>query len=620
MLTPTYIKQTPDFVVNEFYNLEEDVIADMAKRIKRLGEITASTDYQANLLFESQSDKKEVYNELKKELKKYGEDIDEILMKSGQYANALDYELYGSNKTPEFSGFMENITKGIANKAKEDVVKLSETAGFIVDGNFQKLDGYIDRVANRAAFQVASGAFTYDQVARRYIKELGDKGIRVIDFESGQTREMESHIRRIILDSTRQLSNEISMHNAAEFETDLMEVSAHAGARPSHQDWQGQIISLSGKKGYPSLDDIGYGDVDGFGGANCRHSIYPYFEGTERVYNEEVLKEFENRTEYFEGKEYSTYEARQKQRALERGLRASKRRLIGLEELGDKEAYTAEMIRYRRKMGYYKDFSQSVNEVVRMDNMIVYKPKGKKVVTSAAPKPPKTPKPKAPPKIPPKISPEDEIPPWIKRRQEGIVYTPPEVKKPAKKYFSGKDLFDDRKEEFDAWEATLNRGERSAISKYTGSDYRTYNSALRRYDGDYLKANLNKLEKNNVGRLEEALDRYDLKENIITTRVSSGNAFKGGTEMVGEIYTDHGFMSTTPVKGSFGYSRAKMTTFYIEVPSGKGFGAYVEPISSVSGEQEFLLQRGSQLMIKEVRILSSGSKEVICEVIGNVRK
>lgn len=42
------------------------------------------------------------------------------------------------------------------------------------------------------------------------------------------------------------MTGEISLANAKDMEQDLMEISAHAGARPSHAEWQGQIVSLSG--------------------------------------------------------------------------------------------------------------------------------------------------------------------------------------------------------------------------------------------------------------------------------------------------------------------------------------------------------------------------------------
>ena len=69
------------------------------------------------------------------------------------------------------------------------------------------------------------------------------------------------------------MTGEIFLANARDMDQDIMEISAHAGARPSHAEWQGQIVSLSGDNTkYLSLDDIGYGDVDGFLGANCRHN------------------------------------------------------------------------------------------------------------------------------------------------------------------------------------------------------------------------------------------------------------------------------------------------------------------------------------------------------------
>ena len=66
-----------------------------------------------------------------------------------------------------------------------------------------------------------------------------------------------------------QTTGQICLANARELGCDLMEITAHAGARRSHSAWQGQVVSLSGRKGYLSLSDIGYGTGDGFKGWNC---------------------------------------------------------------------------------------------------------------------------------------------------------------------------------------------------------------------------------------------------------------------------------------------------------------------------------------------------------------
>lgn len=73
----------------------------------------------------------------------------------------------------------------------------------------------------------------------------------------------------------------------------MVEVTAHSGARPEHAEWQGKIYSRSGKsKKYPDLvEATGYGTGPGLGGWNCRHSMFPYYEGMGRVYTDEELEE-----------------------------------------------------------------------------------------------------------------------------------------------------------------------------------------------------------------------------------------------------------------------------------------------------------------------------------------
>lgn len=112
-----------------------------------------------------------------------------------------------------------------------------------------------------------------------------------------------------------------------------MEITAHAGARPSHSYWQGQIVSLSGRQGYLSLSDIGYGTGDGFKGWNCRHDWFPYAEGSTRMYSAKDLERLNDRdVEFPDGTMHTYYEAEQKQRYYERKIRKTKRTLSACDE------------------------------------------------------------------------------------------------------------------------------------------------------------------------------------------------------------------------------------------------------------------------------------------------
>lgn len=108
---------------------------------------------------------------------------------------------------------------------------------------------------------------------------------------------------------------------------DLMELTAHSGARPEHAHWQGKIVSRSGQKGYLSLRDIGYGEATGFKGVNCRHDWYPYYKGSARTYTQKQLNKWKNEKVTYNGKKISKYDATQIQRKMERQIRQDKKDL-----------------------------------------------------------------------------------------------------------------------------------------------------------------------------------------------------------------------------------------------------------------------------------------------------
>ena len=140
---------------------------------------------------------------------------------------------------------------------------------------------------------------------------------------------------------------------ADELGSDLVETSAHSGARPSHAEWQGKVFSRSGT--HPKYPDFkkatGYGTGEGLGGWNCRHSFFPYFDGMKQVYTQAELNEMNAKNIEYNGKMYSEYEATQIQRGYERNIRRSKREIAASKaaDLPDVEQRAkASLARYQR--------------------------------------------------------------------------------------------------------------------------------------------------------------------------------------------------------------------------------------------------------------------------------
>ena len=183
---------------------------------------------------------------------------------------------------------------------------------------------------NSAYMFTSTGVKSYTQAILDEIKNISKQGA-IIQYPSGARRSVESAVRTNIVTAINQNCGKLQELRADELGWDLMELTAHSGARPEHARWQGKIVSRSGKKGYLSFRDIGYGEATGFKGVNCRHDWYPYYPGSASTYTQEQLDAWKNEKVTYNGKEYSKYEATQLQRAMERSIRADKKELAGLQ-------------------------------------------------------------------------------------------------------------------------------------------------------------------------------------------------------------------------------------------------------------------------------------------------
>ena len=98
----------------------------------------------------------------------------------------------------------------------------------------------------------------------------------------------------------------------------IIEVSAHHGARPTHQVWQGRLYAIDGPREYngETLPDFvtstGYGTGPGLCGYNCRHSFWAKPLGEPRKYTDEYLDHLMTATANFGGEIMTEYELEQK--------------------------------------------------------------------------------------------------------------------------------------------------------------------------------------------------------------------------------------------------------------------------------------------------------------------
>jgi len=377
MLSPEYLKTLPDNIIQIMEQLEDDILADIARRIAKGMELTETADYQISVLAEMGYDLDDIKKEIAQIMDKSVVEVEEILSKASfeSYYNDMEFYKIGGKSLPPLKENipMANFINGVIKQTKGEFKNLTNTLGFVDGRQFKSLDQMYRDTLDYATFQLGSGAYDYNTVLRQSVKKLADSGVRVIDYSSGVRNHLDVAVRRALMTGATQITGRMSLMNAEMMGQDLMEITAHAGARPTHQVWQGQIVSLSGKSGYLSLTDIGYGEVAGFQGANCRHGWFPYFEGISKpTYTKEQLENIDPPDFEYEGRTYTAYEASQKQRQIERAIRKTKRELIVYDNAGLKDDFTAASIKLRRQREFYKGFSKKANLRKQVERTGVY--------------------------------------------------------------------------------------------------------------------------------------------------------------------------------------------------------------------------------------------------------
>ncbi len=164
-----------------------------------------------------------------------------------------------------------------------------------------------------------------DSVMQRAVSRLAAGGLETVDYRSGVRTSIDAAVRRHVVTQSNQCRNDLLDRRCGQYGIDLVMVSAHYGARPSHAVWQGGVYSRSGARGkYRGLAEAtGYGTAGGLCGANCRHTMSPYVEGASRPQGTDFSRQ--RAATGLTSDEY--YEATQRQRAAERRIRAAKREI-----------------------------------------------------------------------------------------------------------------------------------------------------------------------------------------------------------------------------------------------------------------------------------------------------
>lgn len=345
------------------------IMSDIIRRLRDCSEITRTADWQIDRLNQLGESKKYIKSTIQKALKLSDEQIEEMYKNAAGSAHAYNKELYkatGKDYIPYAeNAFLQQITAAAAAQTKDEFKNITGSLGFAVKRGgltvFKPIAKYYQSTLDNAVADITSGAFDYNTVIKRTVEEMTRSGLRTVDYASGHSNRIDVAVRRAVLTGLNQLTGQVQEANAEKLGAEKFEVTWHSTARPTHQPWQGRVYT---KEELVSV--CGLGEVDGLKGANCRHDYFPFIEGiSERVYTDEQLEEMnrkENEKKAYGDKEYTAYEATQRQRYLETAIRAQRQKIKLLQEgNASEDDIISAKCKYQKLSREYTSFSKAMD-------------------------------------------------------------------------------------------------------------------------------------------------------------------------------------------------------------------------------------------------------------------
>ena len=363
MLSDYQKEQLSAEIIPTFQDLEQDTIQDIARRLRKAKRWTESAELQAKALeslgyspseiqtrvldkLHADKDFIEMLNENTLEHKKLVRERiretvdsaqahgDKIIGRAGDMSFADDVAFWKTRgQSLKSSPALKQISAESSKRLEHELKSLTHSTGFKFIGAPVSVDQAFNHSMDKAVMNVASGAFSSEQAVEQVVSELEKSGLRYVNYASGITRGIDVAAHLAVRTTLNQMAADISMSNAEQLGTDLVEVSSHGGARDgdghaNHAGWQGKVYSISGKANPKESKRLGYKilsleavtgyphDPAGLCGYNCKHTFYPFLEGI----SDPTPIEKEPDPVKVDGKTYTFYQATQHQRRLEREL------------------------------------------------------------------------------------------------------------------------------------------------------------------------------------------------------------------------------------------------------------------------------------------------------------
>ena len=224
-------------------------------------------------------------------------------------------------------------------------------------------------ILNAATTAVEIGSDTRREALRKAISKMADNGIYGFVDRAGRHWSPEAYINMDIRTTVHNAAIQSVRNRQQDYGSEIFQVSTHPGARPLCYPYQGKFFTWGSEGGaftdgngnrhsYKPISSTSYGQPAGLFGINCGHYPMPQIPGVTIPQNKKRQDKETNDKEYQES---------QQQRALERSIRAAKRKQAAFKAAGLDEAASNMAQTIKDRQAAMREFIKETGRTRRYD-------------------------------------------------------------------------------------------------------------------------------------------------------------------------------------------------------------------------------------------------------------
>ena len=242
----------PEELAELYRSLESQILDEICSRLNLADQLNEVTVQAMRSLRSHGISQQEIERAIRRTTniseKKLTELLDDVVERNQRYYSEL---IKIADVTAPQTLLSIEDTYAIYEQTRQTFRNITQSMAFLVDNGRTLLAPAraYQSCLDKAILKIEAGATSYNESIKDAVRELADSGLKVVNYESGHIDAVDTAVRRAVLTGVNQLNQKYREQSMDYLGTDLVEVTAHLGARnipgplgfEAHSEWQGKV-------------------------------------------------------------------------------------------------------------------------------------------------------------------------------------------------------------------------------------------------------------------------------------------------------------------------------------------------------------------------------------------